>query len=149
MEILFAMSTLKNLSISNQRKEIQDTINVNFKEFINFHVGKKALLSMALARSSMSKDYGTVVLDNDNSSKIINFNEKSVGNNNDALINAGVYIMQKEVFSYMPKQKTFSLEYDLFPKLCNRFYGFIIKGEVIDIGTPERYERAIHLIGDI
>lgn len=118
--------------------------DINFKEFINFHIDKKALLSMALARSSIPKDYGTVVLDN--SSKIINFNEKSVDNNN-ALINAGIYIMQKDIFSYMPKQKTFSLEYDLFPKLCNdRFYGFMIKGEIIDIGTPERYERAIHLI---
>lgn len=121
--------------------------NMDFKKFIDFHVYKEALLSMALVRSVISKDYGIVSLDN--SSKIISFNEKSADNNN-ALINAGIYVMQKDIFSYMPKQKTFSLEYDLFPKLCNnRFYGFIIKGEVIDIGTPERYERAIHLIGDI
>lgn len=124
--------------------------NINFKKFIDFHIDKKALLSMVLARSVISKDYGIVSLDN--SSKIISFNEKSVDNNN-ALINAGIYIMQKDVFSYMPKQKTFSLEYDLFPKLCDgRFYGFITESEIIDIGTPERYERyerSMRLIGGI
>lgn len=124
--------------------------NVDFREFLNFHMCKKALLSMVLTRSLISeetsKDYGTVVLND--SSIITNFNEKFIDSNN-VLISAGIYIIQKDIFSRMPTEKTFSLEYDIFPKLCNnKFYGFLVKGEVIDIGTPERYEKAIHLIGD-
>lgn len=120
--------------------------NINFREFLNFHKHKKALLSMVLTKSSSAKDYGTVILDN--SSRMTNFNEKSV-NNIEVLVNAGIYLMQKDIFSYMPIQKTFSLEYDLFPKLCNdKCYGFLTKEEIIDIGTPERYEKAVHLLSD-
>ena len=53
--------------------------------------------------------------------------------------------MEKDIFSYMPKQNMFSLEYELFPKVINnRCYGFLTESELIDIGTPERYEKAKH-----
>ena len=118
--------------------------NVDFRKLLDFHKNKKALLSMVLARSMTSRDYGTVILDN--SSRIINFNEKPI-DNNETMINAGIYIMQKDIFSYMPDRKTFSLEYDLFPKLCNDIcYGFVTNSEIIDIGTPERYIRAIEIL---
>lgn len=120
--------------------------NIDFRKFLDFHIDKKALLSIALTKSMIPKDYGIVTLDN--SLRIINFNEKSI-NYNDVLINAGVYIMQKKIFSYMPTEKAFSLEYDLFPKLCNdKSYGFLIEGEVIDIGIPERYEKAVRLLSE-
>lgn len=118
--------------------------NIDFRELLSFHINKKAILSMVLARSTLStvsKDYGTVILDD--SSMIISFNEKSI-ENNDSMINAGIYIMQKDIFSRMPDKKIFSLEYDLFPKLCgNRCYGFMTNNRIIDIGTPERYKMAI------
>lgn len=118
--------------------------NVDFRELLDFHINKKALLSMVLTRSTSSKDYGIVILDD--SSKITSFNEKPVGNS-EASINAGIYIMQKDIFSHMPDRKTFSLEYDLFPTLYNDMcYGFIVKNEVIDIGTPERYRRAVDIL---
>ena len=121
--------------------------NVDFREFLNFHMYKRDLLSMVLTKSLTSKDYGTVVLDN--SLRIVSFSEKPI-DDNETLINAGIYLMKKDVFSYMPIQKTFSLEQDLFPKLCNdKCHGFITEGEVIDIGTPERYEKAVRLIGGI
>lgn len=121
--------------------------NINFKEFLDFHISKKALLSMVLSKSTTSQDYGSVILDN--SLRITSFDEKSVDNNK-ALINTGIYIMRKDIFCRMPDRKIFSLEYDLFPKLCNDYegvcYGFITDSEVIDIGTPERYGRAIDIL---
>jgi NDP-sugar pyrophosphorylase family protein len=40
----------------------------------------------------------------------------------------------------------FSLESDFFPKLVGQeFYGFPTDAELVDIGTPERYERAQHI----
>lgn len=117
--------------------------NVDFKEFFNSHLHKKALLSMVLSDHLTSNDYGAVSLDN--SLRIIGFNEKSGVNN--TLISAGIYIMQKDIFSHMPEKRVFSLEYDLFPKLCNnKCYGFITKDGVMDIGTPERYQKAVNLL---
>jgi len=117
---------------------------VNFRSFIEFHIEKKALLSMVLVRSNTAQDYGSVSLDD--LQKITDFNEKIAGKS-DNLINAGIYLMKKEIFAYMPKQKKFSLEYELFPQIIkNRCYGFLTESELIDIGTPERYEKAINLL---
>jgi len=53
--------------------------------------------------------------------------------------------MRKDVFDFMPAQDSFSLEYDFFPKILGHSYGFVSEGEFIDIGTPERYKKAIEL----
>lgn len=117
--------------------------NIDFRKFLDFHINKKALLSMVLSKSTISKDYGNVILDE--SLRIINFKEKPI-DSNEILINAGIYIMQKDIFFHMPDRKFFSLEYDLFPKLYGDMcFGFITDSEVIDIGTPERYRRAIDI----
>lgn len=115
--------------------------DVNFKNLFDIHIDKKAILSMVLTRSQDGEDYGNVVLDD--TQNIISFKEK-VDEKGECLINAGVYMMQKEIFSYMPKEHSFSLEYDLFPRLIiNNCYGHIIENELLDIGTPERYRKAI------
>ena len=117
---------------------------VNIGSFIDFHTEKKALLSMVLVRSKTAQDYGSVTLDD--SQRITGFNEKIAGGSEN-IVNAGIYLMEKDIFSYMPKQNRFSLEYDLFPKVINnRCYGFLTESELIDIGTPERYEKAKSMI---
>ncbi len=121
--------------------------NINFCDFYDFHVNKKATLSMALVRTKAAQDFGSVILDD--SQRIMSFKEK-VASRDECLINAGIYLMQKDIFSLMPDKNSFSLEYDLFPKLIeDRCFGFIVNSELIDIGTPERYENAINLIGGI
>lgn len=119
--------------------------DINFYDFYYFHKNKNALLSMALVRTKESKDFGSVVMNE--SHEITSFKEK-VATNNLCLINAGIYFMQKEIFSHMPDNSRFSLELDFFPKMIGeRCAGFIIDSELIDIGTPDRYEKAVHLIG--
>ena len=118
--------------------------NVDFKKFFDFHIDRKATLSMVLTRSPETLDYGNVALDE--SQRIISFEEK-IDTNKESLINAGMYMMQKKIFTYVPEEDVFSMEYDLFPKLItDKCYGYIIDNELIDIGTPERYEKAIDLI---
>ena len=118
---------------------------IDFREFLNFHTNNGATLSMVLVRSTEPKEYGRVALEN--SGRITSFKEKSIGND-ECLINAGIYLMQKDIFSYMPDKNSFSLEYDVFPKLAgNNCYGFVTKKELLDIGTPERYEKAIRIFG--
>ena len=119
--------------------------DINFYDFYHFHKNKNALLSMALVRTKETKDYGSVIMND--SHEITSFKEK-VATNNLCLINAGVYFMQKEIFSHMPNDFRFSLELDFFPKMIGeRCAGFIIDSQLIDIGTPDRYEMAVHLIG--
>lgn len=112
---------------------------INLPALHNFHKEKNALTTVALTQPRKEKDYGAVFLDKDK--KINRFNEKQ-GYNENHFLNAGIYAMSKEVFSRMP-EGNFSLETDFFPSLVGEaFYGLPVGGEVIDIGTPERYKLA-------
>lgn len=159
-----ALKNAKYLIASNNFLVINgDSIcKTNLKDFFDFHINKNALLSIVLSKSSLdqsNKDYGSVVLDN--LQRITNFNEKlsntnqlnhNAVSNGEQLMNAGIYLMNKEIFSLMPKKDKFSLEYDLFPEIIktNNCYGFITNSEIIDIGIPERYKRAQeYCLGDI
>ena len=118
---------------------------VDLHDFYQFHINEGVLLSMVLARKTECQDYGSVLLNN--KSEIISFTEKRA-NTNQCLINAGVYCMQQDVFACMPGASKFSLENDFFPTLTGeQMKGFIINGALIDIGTPDRYEKAVHLMG--
>lgn len=120
---------------------------VDLRDFVKFHIEKNAFLSIVLAHSSNVHDYGSVTIDD--SQRITSFNEKVISKSK-GIISTGIYLMEKKIFSYFPDQREFSLERDIFPKIINDMcYGFLTDDEFIDIGTPERYERAIHLIGDV
>lgn len=109
-------------------------------ELINFHNEKKAAFTMALVKSVGDKDYGVVGVDK--SQKIISFNEK-VKIKNNGFVNAGIYLLEKKIFDLIETGTKLSLEYDIFPRiLSERFYGYITKEKLIDIGTPERYAKA-------
>src|SRR5438093_5911235 len=57
-------------------------------------------------------------------------------------INAGVYVLEPSVLSYMPKAEPYSFERGLFPALLERkeaVLSFILDQYWIDIGTPQKY----------
>ena len=115
------------------------TGGVDLGALYDFHRKKNALVTVALTRPRKEKDYGAVFFSKDG--KIVKFNEKSAGEGAHFL-NAGIYFMKKTVFARMPRN-SFSLETDFFPSLIgDAFYGFVLDGEAIDIGTPERYSLA-------
>lgn len=115
--------------------------NVNLTEFIEFHVNRDSFLSMVLVRSDEPEDYGNVEIDD--LTRITGFKEKCP-TRKPSLINAGIYLMQRNVFSDMPEKTGFSLERDFFPNILDRgCYGFVTESELIDIGTPDRYRNAV------
>ena len=118
---------------------------INLKEFIDFHLKKNALISIAVTNTDICDDYGVITINN--LQQIVEFDEKVKGYKNH-LINAGFYLLQREVFSLMPKKNNFSIERDFFPKIIKRnLYAFETQESLIDIGTPERYEKAKYLLG--
>ena len=140
-------------AIKNARRLVQsspflamnaDSIcRLNFNSFIDFHFKKIALLSMALVKIKKNLNSGKVSLDR--AGRIIRFEEKTKGNGNN-FDSAGIYLMNKEIFSFTNGRKKFSLEYDLFPKILDkRCFGFKQKADLIDFGTPREYKRAKQL----
>ncbi|MBW7990853.1 MAG: NTP transferase domain-containing protein [Planctomycetes bacterium] len=113
---------------------------MNLAEFYDFHLLKQALMSMAVVESEDTSDCGLVTLDN--LQRISGFEEKKAKART-GYINVGIYLFQKKILSFIPANTKYSLEYDLFPKLTNLdSFAFVSRAELIDIGTPERYERA-------
>ena len=57
-------------------------------------------------------------------------------------INAGIYVLEPSVLSYIPKAEPYSFERGLFPALLERkeaVLSFILDQYWIDIGTPQKY----------
>ena len=107
--------------------------------FIDFHQEHAALASMVLAHADETRSYGTVVLGQDN--RIVEFTEKL--SSGQGWINAGIYLFNRDLLSLIPPDSHSSLEQDMFPCFIQeRFFGFITREPMIDIGTPERYIEA-------
>ena len=139
-----AVKNAENLIKSNPFLIINgDTFaKIDFLEFFNFHLNNQALFSLALAHSENADNFGSVKLNS--VGRVISFNEKDKAGQSLAIVSCGTYIMNRDVFLYIPKDKKFSLEYELFPILIkDKFlYGFIINAKFLDIGTPENYRKA-------
>jgi len=113
--------------------------DIDLDKLISYHFSKRALATIALAEVKDIRRFGIVKIDKDG--KIESFFEKAKKQNSN-LINGGIYLLNKEIFKYIPKDKSISLEKEIFPKLINsnRFYGACFKNYFIDIGIPKAYE---------
>ncbi len=85
--------------------------------------------------------FGMVTLDDKN--RITAFNEKGEYSGK-GMINAGIYLLKKELLEQIPANCQYSLEKQFFPQLvqAGTLYGFPVNGEFIDIGTVESYSKA-------
>lgn len=113
---------------------------VDLGKFLDFHLEKKALLSMSLVKGLGNRNSGKVSLGRER--RITRFEEKGIGEA-ESHDSAGVYLMGKRIFPFMKRTGKFSLEHDLFPSLVKkRCFGYVQKAELIDFGTPEGYRIA-------
>ncbi|OGR69996.1 MAG: hypothetical protein A2089_11630 [Elusimicrobia bacterium GWD2_63_28] len=115
-------------------------VRADLKAFAAFHEQRRPLASLAAAKKEDASAFGTLSVDGDG--KLLEFREKAAAAS--GLVNAGIYIFEKEVLGLVPAGKKYSLERDLFPALAAKggVNVFEVPGELIDIGTPEGYKQA-------
>lgn len=82
--------------------------------------------------------YGT--LEYDKNFHLKKFKEKE-GLHQPGYQNGGIYLFNAKAKKYFPAEKSFSIEYDVFPKMTN-LYVYESDKPWIDIGVPERLEWA-------
>jgi mannose-1-phosphate guanylyltransferase len=107
------------------------------------HERTGALATLALIGVDDPSAYGLVRLEDDRS--VRGFVEKPSPDQIDThLVNAGAYILQREVLERMaPAGTNISIERDLFPLLVGHgLYGAPAEAYWLDIGTPARYLEA-------
>jgi mannose-1-phosphate guanylyltransferase len=107
------------------------------------HQSTGARLTLALVPVDDPTAYGLVLTDDEN--KIESFLEKPDAADvpPNPRINAGAYIVQREVLEMIPVGEKRSFEHDVFPRLVdNGIYAFDADAYWLDLGTPERYVEA-------
>ncbi len=105
-----------------------------------FHEQRNATCTLALKAMHHFDRYG--VVETDSNGRITRFREKQAYEK--GLINAGVYIINRESFQQIPFPEKFSFETDYLQRYYpeGTIYGIEQEGYFIDIGIPEDYERA-------
>ncbi len=109
-------------------------------DVLRFHREREGIGTLVLWHAEDTKRFGLV--ETDEGGRIVEFVEKPKYPTS-GWINAGFYVFEPEVFDYIPKNKVFSLESDVFPKLVEegKLYGYKYTGYWADIGLPKDYER--------
>ncbi|MBE0656966.1 MAG: nucleotidyltransferase family protein [Bryobacteraceae bacterium] len=104
------------------------------------HRQQGAAATIALARMEETSRFGRVDLAAGDA--IASFEEKAA-TSGPGWVNAGIYLLNRDVIESIPENTPASLERDVFPKLIGRgLFGFRSAGQLWDIGVPDEYERA-------
>jgi mannose-1-phosphate guanylyltransferase/phosphomannomutase len=125
----------------------------NLGQIIAFHNERKALATLTLTRVPNPLEYGVIIVDE--SGQITQFMEKpSWGEIFSDTVNTGIYVLDPEVFKYIPKGKITDWSKDVFPQMLRKndsLFGYIAEGYWTDVGTIEEYMRASrdYMIGKV
>jgi mannose-1-phosphate guanylyltransferase len=116
-------------------------LEMNWDEAYAFHTQKKAISTILLKKVDNPSAFGVVETDAEH--KVRRFIEKPPpGTETTNWINAGGYILEPEVLTYIPSGQHYMFEKELFPYLletCKPVYGYEYKGYWKDMGTPANY----------
>ena len=114
---------------------------VDLGAVIRLHRERKAKATIVLTPVDNPSSYGLVKTDP--TGNVVDFCEKPKPEEIDCnTINAGIYILEPDTLSRIPKDTTWSIERSYFPSLVadhETFVAYIYDGYWIDIGTPEKY----------
>jgi mannose-1-phosphate guanylyltransferase len=105
------------------------------------HERSDARVTLALYSVDDVASYGLVLTDE--GGRVSAFLEKTEGEAPTSYINAGAYVVEREVVETIPAGRAVSFEREVFPELVGHgLQGHHAAGYWIDIGTPERYLEA-------
>jgi mannose-1-phosphate guanylyltransferase len=105
------------------------------------HERTGARATLALYPVEDTSSYG--VVPTDDQGQVTEFIEKGSGEAPTNRINAGAYVLERDVVESIPAGRAVSFELEVFPSLVGGgLYGYDAAGYWIDIGTPERYLEA-------
>lgn len=116
---------------------------MNLRSAIERHEASDALATISLTSVEDPTSYGLVEVEHD--MMVRRFIEKpSLDEVTTNLINAGVYVLDREVLDMIPAGREVSIEREVFPRLQsrNRLYAHVSSSYWRDIGTPRSYLAA-------
>lgn len=127
--------------------------DLDLQAMLAFHREKQSKVTISLTPVEDPTQFGLVEMDGAN--KVQRFLEKPrVEDITTNLINAGTYIIEPEIFRYVPPNQFYMFERGLFPVVLQTgdpMYGFPSRAYWTDIGKPQTYIDVHHdiLIGKV
>ncbi len=117
--------------------------NVNLSKMFAFHKEHEFLFTLGVFKTPVPGQCGIAEVGEDE--VVVNFVEKPEKPRSD-LAAAGLYMADKRIFEYYPqnleKGRAIDLGFHVIPNLVNRMKAYYIEEFLMDIGTPESYEKA-------
>ncbi|MEM3396756.1 MAG: NDP-sugar synthase [Thermoplasmata archaeon] len=134
----------RNLDLLEERFFVSSSdliTDINLQKLLDFHFEKGSKLTVAFSESDEVSHYGIATLDED--SRLTRFVEKpreSEAFSN--IVNAGIYVVEKEVLEHVPDNTEFDFSRHLFPLLVEKNYpifGYRFREYWNDIGRHSSY----------
>ncbi|MBI3599922.1 MAG: nucleotidyltransferase family protein [Nitrospinae bacterium] len=129
--------------------------NIDINKVLEFHRGKKAVITMVLREDADADRYGAIEIDSTGRvRKFLGITKRDEGRGTrdegrgqplKKLMFTGIHIFEPDIFNEIPPGRYCGITEEIYPKLINsnaHVYGYEFNGYWIDIGTHERYEKA-------
>lgn len=117
--------------------------DVDYTDLIQFHtLNKPAVCTMVLTSTESPGLWGLAKMQG---SRVVEFEEKPKNPKTfSRLINAGIYIMEPEIFRYVTTS-SIKLESQILPRLAQegKLYGYVYEGLWLDISSSAAYKQAV------
>jgi len=114
-------------------------VDANLKGFFSTHQANGCPITLCAVHVKDASRFGALALDA-GQQHILAFHEKSAQQSGPAWINAGIYLMQRDMLTGIPADRAVSLEREVFPHYVGTRLGVFLQDKpFIDIGTPESY----------
>ena len=140
-------------SVRNAREQLKETFlvisgdvltDIDLSAVVDFHREHGAMATLALKSMENPLDFGIVITHEGGA--VERFLEKPTwGQVFSDTVNTGIYVLEPEVFDYIPEGQSVDFSENVFPKLLadgERICGHVGEGYWEDVGTVEAYLRA-------
>lgn len=122
---------------------INDTTltNLNLDDLFEFQLQEDTTATICVKPRMSEPKYGQAFL---HGNKIIEFMDSSA-NQGISIVNIGLYILKREIFSLIKKDTYLNLETDIFPKLAKEkeLSAFVFQGSWFDASTDDSFNEAV------
>lgn len=119
-----------------------------FPPLLEFHEEKEALATVVLKRSDLPQN-GDIAEVDAVTSRIMRWHHRphDIYDFGDKyFLNSGLYVLSKRILEYIPAETVYQLDMDVLPPLIREgsydIYAVVTNEDILDIGTPEKYEYA-------
>jgi NDP-sugar pyrophosphorylase family protein len=117
---------------------------------IEERMDSRVVATLTLARLQDAQRFGSVVLDS-TERHLAGFREKITGQVTAGWLNAGAYVIERDLLERIPRDRPCSLEHDVFPSALHdglRIAAHPCPHPFFDIGTAEDFQGFVRLYGE-